>query len=123
MGVKLRLPRTFKSLVVSNDQEHLNSRWANADVLPVPKHEITYDWKAYMGYWLAVGFNTTTWALGSSNLANGLDGGATIAGIAVGAILAAFVAFVSGEPGIRYHLGFPMISRTTFGMYGSYFVM
>jgi nucleobase:cation symporter-1, NCS1 family len=56
-------------------------------------------------------------------LANGLDAGATIGAIAVGVILAALVAFVSGEPGIRYHLGFPMISRTTFGMYGSYFVM
>ncbi|KAI1840595.1 hypothetical protein JX265_010265 [Neoarthrinium moseri] len=121
MGVKLRLPRTFRSLVVSDEGQ--NSRWANADVLPVPKHEITYDWKAYAGYWLAVGFNTTTWSLGSSNLANGLDAGATIGAIAVGVVLAAFVAYVSGEPGIRYHLGFPMISRSTFGMYGSYFVI
>ncbi|KAK9421706.1 hypothetical protein SUNI508_05636 [Seiridium unicorne] len=121
MGIRLRLPRTFKSLDVS--EEGHNSRWANPDVLPVPKHQINYDWKAYAGYWLAVGFNTTCWSLGSSNLANGLDAGATIGAIAVGFILAALVAFVSGEPGIRYHLGFPMISRATFGMYGSYFVI
>ncbi|ETS72917.1 hypothetical protein PFICI_15309 [Pestalotiopsis fici W106-1] len=121
MGPLLRLPRTFKSLEVS--EEGQNSRWANPDVLPVPRHQITYDWKAYAGYWLAVGFNTTTWSLGASNLANGLDAGATIGAIAVGVVIAALVAFVSGEPGIRYHLGFPMISRTTFGMYGSYFVI
>ncbi|KAK6078180.1 NCS1 nucleoside transporter [Seiridium cupressi] len=96
MGIRLRLPRTFKSLDVS--EEGHNSRWANPDVLPVPKHQINYDWKAYAGYWLAVGFNTTCWSLGSSNLANGLDAGATIGAIAVGFILAALVAFVSGEP-------------------------
>jgi NCS1 family nucleobase:cation symporter-1 len=49
MGIRLRLPRTFKSLDVS--EEGHNSRWANPDVLPVPKHQITYDWKAYAGYW------------------------------------------------------------------------
>ncbi|KAH9885728.1 permease for cytosine/purines, uracil, thiamine, allantoin-domain-containing protein [Xylariomycetidae sp. FL2044] len=118
---KMRLPRTFRSLVVSTD-EH-SSRWANPDVLPVPPHEITYDWKAYFGYWVAVGLTTTVWALGSSNLANGLDAGAAIGGIFVGGVLAGLVAFFCGEAGVRYHLGFPMMSRATFGMYGSYFVI
>ncbi|KAI0473054.1 permease for cytosine/purines, uracil, thiamine, allantoin-domain-containing protein [Xylariaceae sp. FL0804] len=116
-----RLPRTFRSLVVSRDDA--SSRWANPDVLPVPPHEIKYDWKAYFGYWFAVGFNTTVWSLASSNLANGLSAGAAIGGIFVGGVLAGLVAFFCGEPGVRYHLGFPMMSRSTFGMYGSYFVI
>jgi nucleobase:cation symporter-1, NCS1 family len=117
----IKLPRTFTSLVVSDDE--FNSRWANRDVLPVPKHEITYDWRAYLGYWIAVGANTTVWALASSNIANGLDAGASIGGIFVGGVLAAIVAVLCGEPGVRYHLGFPMMSRVAFGMYGSYFVI
>lgn len=72
---------------------------------------------------IAVGANTTVWSLSSSHLANGLDAGAAIGGIFVGGVLAGFVAFFCGEPGTRYHLGFPMMSRATFGMYGSYFVM
>ncbi|KAI1340159.1 hypothetical protein F5Y15DRAFT_50141 [Xylariaceae sp. FL0016] len=120
-SVRAALPRTFRSLVVSTDDH--SSRWANPDVLPVPHDQITYDWKAYFGYWVAVGANTTVWALGSSNLANGLDAGAAIGGIFVGGVLAGLVALFCGEPGVRYHLGFPMMSRATFGMYGSYFVI
>jgi len=59
--------------------------------------------------------------------------------VLVGGVLAGLVAFVCGEPGVRgiipsmvtytnciqvrYHLGFPMMSRAAFGMYGSYFVI
>ncbi|KAH8678271.1 permease for cytosine/purines, uracil, thiamine, allantoin-domain-containing protein [Xylariales sp. PMI_506] len=117
-----RLPRTFQSLQVSNDSNEDN-RWANRDILPVPKEEQTYKFRAYFGYWAAVGANVTPWSLGSSNLANGLDAGGTIGGVFVGSILCAIVATLCGEAGIRYHLGFPMMSRATFGMYGAYFVI
>jgi NCS1 family nucleobase:cation symporter-1 len=61
--------------------------------------------------------------LGSSNLASGLDLGGALGGIAVGGVLAGFVAYLCGEPGVRYHLGFSMMSRATFGMYGAWFVI
>lgn len=59
MGVKLRLPRTFKSLVVNADGD--NTRWANPDILPVPYEERTYDWRGYFGYWFTIGMTTTVW--------------------------------------------------------------
>ncbi|KFA46180.1 hypothetical protein S40293_03751 [Stachybotrys chartarum IBT 40293] len=119
--LKPRVPRTFKSLSVNDGVK--NGKWANHDVLPVPVDKLTLGWKAFFGYWCAVGFNTTTWSLCSSNLAAGLDAGGAIGGIFVGTVLAFFVAVVCGEPGLRYHLGFPMMSRATFGMYGSWFVI
>ena len=61
--------------------------------------------------------------LGSSNLASGLDLGGALGGIAVGGVLAGAVAYLCGEPGVRYHLGFSMMSRATFGMYGAWFVV
>jgi NCS1 family nucleobase:cation symporter-1 len=72
---------------------------------------------------IAAGVNTTAWALGSSHLAAGLDAGGAIGGVLVGGIVAGIVAFLCGEPGVKYHLGFPMMARATFGMYGSYFVI
>jgi NCS1 family nucleobase:cation symporter-1 len=72
---------------------------------------------------IAAGVNTTAWALGSSHLAAGLDAGGAIGGVLVGGIVAGIVAFLCGEPGVKYHLGFPMMSRAAFGMYGSYFVI
>ncbi|KAH8883611.1 hypothetical protein GQ53DRAFT_846802 [Thozetella sp. PMI_491] len=119
---KPRLPRTFRSLVVNKDSAE-DDRWANPDILPVPKEHQNYSFMAYFGYWAAVGANVTPWSLGSSNLANGLDAAGTIGGVFVGSLLCAIVATLSGEAGIRYHLGFPLMSRATFGMYGAYFVI
>ncbi|KAH7303850.1 permease for cytosine/purines, uracil, thiamine, allantoin-domain-containing protein [Stachybotrys elegans] len=120
-NLRPRVPRTFRSLRVNDGVE--GSKWANEDVLPIPEHKLSFGWQAYFGYWCAVGFNTTTWSLCSSNLAAGLDAGGAMGGIFVGTVLAFFVAVVCGEPGLRYHLGFPMMGRATFGMYGSWFVI
>jgi NCS1 family nucleobase:cation symporter-1 len=103
-----------------NDSE---SRWLNEDIIPVPVEQQTFTHPAFLGYWVAAGFNTTAWALGSSNLANGLDIGGALGGITVGGVLAGMVAYLCGEPGVRYHLGFSMMSRATFGMYGAWFVV
>lgn len=85
--------------------------------------------------------------LGSSNLANGLDIGGALGGICAGGvgarmsvgalsvgsqhsltcrpkqILSGLVALLCGWPGLKYHLGFSMMSRATFGMYGAWFVI
>ncbi|KAJ5901916.1 hypothetical protein N7495_002444 [Penicillium taxi] len=121
MGVKLRLPRTFRSLAVNDDDQ--NARWANRDILPVPVEEQKYNWQAYFAYWSTVGINTTAWSISSSQLSNGLDAASAIGGVLVGSCFSAIVALLSGEAGILYRLGFPMLSRSTFGMYGSYFVI
>ncbi|KAK5716699.1 hypothetical protein LTR15_009591 [Elasticomyces elasticus] len=109
---QLRLPRTFRSLEL-NDAD---SRWENEDIVPVVKNEQNFTNRAFFGYWVAAGLNTTAWALGSSNLANGLDLGGALGGIFAGGVLSGLVAFLCGEPGVRYHLGFSMMSRATFGM-------
>ncbi|KAK3635714.1 hypothetical protein LTR56_014590 [Elasticomyces elasticus] len=114
-----RLPRTFRSLEL-NDAD---SRWENEDIVPVVKDEQNFTNRAFFGYWVAAGLNTTAWALGSSNLANGLDLGGALGGIFAGGVLSGLVAFLCGEPGVRYHLGFSMMSRATFGMYGAWFVI
>ncbi|KAK5173986.1 uncharacterized protein LTR77_001065 [Saxophila tyrrhenica] len=116
---QVRRPRTFRSLQLNTKE----SRWINEDIAPCPPEHQTFTNRAFFGYWVAAGLNTTAWALGSSNLANGLDIGGALGGIFVGGVLAGLVAFLCGEPGVRYHLGFSMMSRATFGMYGAWFVV
>ncbi|KAF7556446.1 hypothetical protein G7Z17_g1424 [Cylindrodendrum hubeiense] len=120
MGLNIRLPRTFRSLLVNEDER--NSRWANNDILPVPYEDRKYTWQAYFGYWFTVGLNTTVWQV---SLCSGrtCNAGSAIGGILVGSVLSSIVAVLCAEPGILYHLGFPMLSRSTFGMYGSFFVI
>ncbi|EME41928.1 hypothetical protein DOTSEDRAFT_157061, partial [Dothistroma septosporum NZE10] len=111
--LKPRVPRTFRVLELNTKE----SRWSNADILPVPPSQHTYTNRAFLGYWAAASINTTAWALGSSNLADGLDIGGALGGIFVGAVLAGCVAFLCGEAGLRFRVGFSMMSRVTFGMY------
>ncbi len=63
------------------------------------------------------------WSMGGTAIANGLNAGEAIGAFLIGSIVCAIVAWLCGEPGLIYHLGFPMMSRATFGMYGSYFVV
>lgn len=46
-----------------------------------------------------------------------------IGAMIVGAAISGLVSWGCGEFGVVYGLGFPMMSRAAFGMYGSYFVV
>lgn len=61
--------------------------------------------------------------MGGTAIANGLTAAEAISAMLIGSIVCAIVAHACGEPGVKYHLGFPIMSRATFGMYGSYFVV
>ncbi|RDW75665.1 hypothetical protein BP5796_06486 [Coleophoma crateriformis] len=122
---KLSVPDTLKHVTVraEGDTDETFNRWTNRDVLPVPSYQRNYTTLAFAGWWVAGGTNATAWSTGSSNIANGLSAGEACGAILVGGFLSGLVAFLCGEPGVLYHLGFPMMSRSTFGMYGSYFVI
>lgn len=72
---------------------------------------------------VAAAINSSAWSQGSSFIALGLSVGETIGMVIIGSVLTGTIAFVCGEPGVKYHLGFPMMSRAAFGLYGSYFVV
>ncbi|KAF2400573.1 hypothetical protein EJ06DRAFT_397208 [Trichodelitschia bisporula] len=122
---KVTVPRTFTAWQVKEEGQDEKSfnRWANRDLIPSPPEERNYTVRGYFGFWVAAAVNISGWTLGSSNLANGLSAGEAIGMVFIGSVLAGLISFVSGEPGVKYHVGFPMMSRVGFGMYGSYFVI
>jgi len=61
--------------------------------------------------------------MGSTAIANGLSAGQAIGAMIVGAAISCGITWGCSEFGIVYGLGFPMMSRAGFGMYGSYFVV
>jgi NCS1 family nucleobase:cation symporter-1 len=63
------------------------------------------------------------WSMGGTAIANGLNAGQAVGSIRIGSVVCAIVAHSCGKPGVKYGLGFPIMSRATFGMYGSYFVV
>ncbi|RDI76442.1 hypothetical protein Vi05172_g13577 [Venturia inaequalis] len=120
-----RIPKTFQSWQVKDEyqSETTHNRWTNIDLIPTPESERNFTGKSFFAFWIAAAVNISAWTTGSANLANGLSAGETIGMILVGSILAGMISFICGEPGVRYHVGFPMMSRAAFGMYGSYFVV
>ncbi|KAK3314112.1 permease for cytosine/purines, uracil, thiamine, allantoin-domain-containing protein [Apodospora peruviana] len=107
------------------DDEHgrPTDRWTNPDILPVLPENRTFTKKSYFGFWVAAAISATYWTIGSASIAAGLSAGQAIGAIIVGAAVSGLVCWGCGEFGIQYGLGFPMMSRAAFGMYGSYFVV
>ncbi|KAH8674590.1 permease for cytosine/purines, uracil, thiamine, allantoin-domain-containing protein [Tricladium varicosporioides] len=99
------------------------NRWTNPDILPVLPKNRTFTTKAYVSYWISGAVCASFWSMGSSAIANGLTAGQAIGAMLVGGVISAIIAWLCGRPGIKYHLGFPMMSRVTFGMFGSYFIV
>ncbi|RDW78166.1 uracil permease-1 [Coleophoma crateriformis] len=98
-------------------------RWTNLDILPVLPKNRTFTSKAYVSYWISGAVCASFWSMGSTAIANGLTAAQAVGAMIVAAFVCSVVAWFCGEPGIMYYLGFPMMSRATFGMRGSYFVV
>lgn len=118
------LRRIIDKIQIKDDiDERPIDRWTNPDILPVLLKNRTFTSKDYISYWISGAVCASFWSMGSSAIANGLTAGEAIGAMAIASLVCAVVAWVCGEPGIKYHLGFPMMSRVTFGMYGSYFIV
>lgn len=44
-----------------------------------------------------------------------------MAAVTVGMLIASATAFLNGTPGAKHHLGYGMLARSSFGLWGSYF--
>ncbi|OAA55850.1 uracil permease [Niveomyces insectorum RCEF 264] len=122
------MAKVFRSLVdfvtiKDTDDGRPVDRWKSPDILPVLPKNRRFDSKDYISYWVAGAVCASFWSMGGTAIANGLTAAESVVAMIIGAVVCSIVAQTCGEPGIKYHLGFPMMSRATFGMYGSYFVV
>jgi purine-cytosine permease-like protein len=63
----------------------------------------------------------SSWTIGSSLIGIGLTPGQAMAAVTVGMFFASITAFLNGTPGAKHHLGYGMLARSSFGLWGSYF--
>ncbi|KAI9061589.1 NCS1 nucleoside transporter family [Trametes sanguinea] len=97
------------------------SRWSNKDMDPVPPQKRTWSTFNYVAYWISDAWNAAVWQLASSMLAIGLSWRQALPAIAVGHIIIATVLVLNGTVGARLHVSFPVLNRSSFGFYFSYF--
>ncbi|KAI0749670.1 NCS1 nucleoside transporter family [Daedaleopsis nitida] len=98
-----------------------NNRWSNKDMDPVPPKGRTWTTWNYVAYWLSDATNVAAWELASSMLAIGLSWRQALPAIAVGHIIISVVMVLNGTIGARLHVPFPVLNRSSFGFWFSYF--
>ncbi|KAF4627876.1 hypothetical protein G7Y89_g10283 [Cudoniella acicularis] len=99
---------------------YLPSRWGTRDIYPIIKAERNYKWYDFFSYWFTAGICLTSWTLGSGLIVIGLMAGQAVGAVCVGGCLVSANAFLNGEAGRQHYLGYTMMARATWGLYGAY---
>lgn len=97
-----------------------SSRWTNKDLDPVPPSERKWGAISFVAYWISDAFNAATWQFASSILAVGLTWRESLTIVAVSFFIISFVISFNGATGVLYHASFPVLSRASWGFWGSY---
>ncbi|KAJ6008908.1 hypothetical protein N7522_003924 [Penicillium canescens] len=98
-------------------------RASNADFDPIPPSKRTWNWGAYVAYWMADAWAVSNWEVASSMIAVGLDWRMAIGACVLGNTIMGLVITSNGRIGAILHTPFPVLVRMSFGYYFSYFVV
>jgi len=99
-----------------------SSAWSNKDMDPVPPNSMrTWTTFNYVAYWISDAANASMWAFASSMLAICLSWWQALLAIAFGNIIMGIVMVLNGTTGARPHIAFPILNRSSFGYWLSYF--
>ncbi|KAH8599375.1 permease for cytosine/purines, uracil, thiamine, allantoin-domain-containing protein [Bisporella sp. PMI_857] len=92
----------------------------NHDLKPVePERRQWGPWN-FVGFWVADSFNINTWMISSSMIvSSGLSWWQSWICVWVGYSIAAFFIVLTGRIGATYHISFPVVSRSSFGIWGA----
>lgn len=101
----------------SGNDEGNHHVWSNQDIDPTPPHKRNYHWYNYLLYFVGTGFNN--WTGGSSVIGVGLGWKTAIILAFASNILAGLLVAANSKAAARYHIGFPAIARSVYGMWGS----
>jgi len=96
---------------------------SNADFDPIPPSKRTWNWGAYIAYWMADAWAVSNWEVASSMIAVGLSWKMAIGACVLGNLLMGLIITVNGRIGATLHTPFPVLARVSNGYYFSYFVV
>ncbi|OAP59585.1 hypothetical protein AYL99_06883 [Fonsecaea erecta] len=122
-GLKRRFPHF--SLEVRQEESSFAATKAasNADFDPIPPSKRTWNWGAYVAYWMADAWAVSNWEVASSIIAVGLSWKMAIGACVLGNAIMGLVITINGRMGATLHTPFPVLARMPFGYYFSYFVV
>ncbi|RVX70826.1 hypothetical protein B0A52_05477 [Exophiala mesophila] len=122
-GFKRRFPR-FRLTVDQEESSFATTKNAsNADFDPIPPSKRTWNWMAYVAYWMADAWAVSNWEVASSIIAVGLSWRMAIGACVLGNSIMGIIITINGRMGATLHTPFPVLARMPFGYYFSYFVV
>ncbi|KAI0720755.1 permease for cytosine/purines, uracil, thiamine, allantoin-domain-containing protein [Cerioporus squamosus] len=91
----------------------------NEDLLPVPEEKRTWGYWNFIAFWIADSFNINTWMIVSSMIQLGLSWWQAWICVWIGYGLVSPFIVANARPGAIFHVTFPVVARTSFGVWGS----
>ncbi|CAK7227148.1 hypothetical protein SBRCBS47491_006471 [Sporothrix bragantina] len=92
----------------------------NYQLLPVPKEDRTWGAWTYTLFWFGECASVTSWTVASTGVQAGLTWWETWLCVIIGHFIVAVPMVMGGRPGAVYHVPFPVLARSSFGIWGSY---
>ncbi|EXJ82513.1 hypothetical protein A1O3_06326 [Capronia epimyces CBS 606.96] len=118
------LQRLVRRLEVKGSNEGTLANRANHDTRPLEPERRTFGPWEFVSLWVITGsFNIGGWTTGSSLIALGLNVWQAMLTVIIGNLLVALLCICSGAPGAKWHIGFPMIQRCSWGTNGFIFIV
>ncbi|KAL4079373.1 permease for cytosine/purines, uracil, thiamine, allantoin-domain-containing protein [Scleroderma citrinum] len=91
----------------------------NEDLLPVEPKKRTWRGYNYVAFWVADMFNINTWMIVSSMIQLGMSWWQAWICVWLGYGLVTPFLVLNARPGAVFHITFPIVNRTSFGIFGS----
>lgn len=92
----------------------------NDDIRPLRLKDRTWTMWTYTAFWFSATGTVATWYSSSSPQAAGLSLWESLACGIGGHILLSTVLVLNGRAGAIYHVGYPILCRSSFGVYGAW---
>ncbi|KAJ3012761.1 hypothetical protein NUW54_g1778 [Trametes sanguinea] len=92
--------------------------WTNEDLKPSPPHMVNWRWYNFCLFWFGMGFGN--WTLGSSIVGAGLTWWQATIVVWIAAFVSGTCMALNSRAAANYHVGYPVLLRTCFGMYGHF---
>ena len=104
---------------LETDKAAAGQQLTNHDLKPVEPARRQWGAWNFVGFWIADSFNINTWMISSSMVVAGLSWWQSWLCVWIGYSIAGCFICLTGRIGATYHIGFPVVARSSFGIWGS----
>ncbi|KAK6464664.1 uridine permease [Scheffersomyces coipomensis] len=122
-GGEVSLWRRFLNIVELEEPKGLTASQMflyNYDLRPVETARRQWSWYNYVFFWVADSFNINTWQIAATGIQQGgMNWWQTWLSVWVGYALCGIFVSIGARTGIMYHISFPIVTRSSFGLFGS----